>query len=98
MHLSRKSLLTLASVIIVVAGGLYYFFFYAPNPSDTALSPTAPASAAEVSFIALVGKLEPITFDLTLLSDPRFMSLVDIRTEVLPETQGRTDLFGPLGQ
>lgn len=98
MKLSRKTLLTIACVVIVVAGGFYYFFFFAVNPSDSVISTGAPASAAEVSFISLVGKLEPITFDTSMLADPRFTSLVDIRTNVVSEPQGRTDPFAPLGR
>lgn len=98
MKLSRKNLLTIASVVIVVGGGFYYFFFFAADPSDTIISTGAPASAAEVSFITLVGKLGPVTFDTRLLEDSRFSSLVDIRTDVVPEPQGRTDPFAPLGR
>ena len=98
MHLSRKNLLTLLCAAIVLIGGFYYFFVFADRGEDTILSEGAPASAAEVSFITLVGQLGPITFDTRLLSDARFMSLVDIRTAVLPEPQGKKDPFGPFGR
>ncbi|HEY0011183.1 MAG TPA: hypothetical protein VGB97_04760 [Candidatus Paceibacterota bacterium] len=98
MHFSRKNILTFLAAAIVLAGGFYYFFFIAAPSEDTVLSDGAPASEAEVSFIALVGKLDPIEFDTRILSDPRFMTLVDIRTEVVAEPVGRTDPFGPLGR
>lgn len=98
MHFSRKNLLTFGCALIVLLGGFYYFFFMAEDSSEAILEADAPASEAEVSFIALVSQLGPIEFDTRLLSDPRFLSLVDIRTEVVPEPQGRTDPFGPLGR
>ena len=98
MHLSRKNLLTIACAAIVLAGGFYYFFFVASSSDDTVLSADAPASAAEVSFISLVSQLGSIEFDTRILEDARFKALVDIRTEVVPEPQGRTDPFGPLGR
>lgn len=97
MNLSRKNLLTIACAVIVLLGGFYYFFFVASS-NEAILSAGAPATEAEISFITLVGKLDPVAFDTRILSDARFMSLVDIRTEVIPEPQGRTDLFGPLGR
>jgi hypothetical protein len=82
----------------VLLGGVYYFFFFAESTDETVLSEGAPASAAEVSFITLVSQLGPIEFDTDILDEPSFQSLVDIRTDVVPEPKGRTDLFGPLGR
>lgn len=98
MKLSRKNLLTIGCAAIVLLAGFYYFFFIASSSDETVLSTGAPASEAEVSFIALVGKLDPIEFDTRIMEDPRFNSLTDIRIEVIPEPQGRTDPFGPLGR
>lgn len=98
MHLSRKNLLTFGCALIVLLGGFYYFFFVAASSDDTVISAGAPASAAETSFITLVSQLEPIAFDARILNDPSFQSLVDIRTEVVPEPKGRTDPFGPFGR
>ena len=98
MNVSRKNLLTIACAAIVLLGGFYYFFFVTSSSDDTILSAGAPATEAEISFITLVGKLDPVAFDTRILDDARFKGLVDIRTEVIPEPQGRTDLFGPLGR
>lgn len=98
MHLSRKNLLTILCAGIVLIGGAYYFFFFTDSGEDTVLSAGAPASEAEVSFIALVGKLGPISFDTRILDDARFASLVDIRTTIIDEPKGRTDPFGPFGR
>lgn len=97
MNTSRKNLITIAAAALVVLGGGYYFFFMADDSSETVIPGGAPASAAEISFIELAGKLDSIAFDTTILSSPHFLALVDIRTAVLPEPTGRTDPFGALG-
>jgi hypothetical protein len=96
MNFSRKNLLTFAAAGIVIIGGFYYFFFMTDRGGETVLPGGAPASQAEISFIALVSKLDPIAFDIGILSNPRFTGLVDMRTAVIPEPQGRSDPFGPL--
>lgn len=98
MHINRKNLLTIICAAVVLLGGFYYFFFVAKSSDETVLTSDAPASEAEVSFITLVSQLDPIEFDTRILDDQRFQALVDIRTEVVPEPQGRTDPFGPLGR
>ena len=98
MHINRKTLLTIICAAVVLLGGFYYFFFVAESSDETVLTADAPASEAEISFITLVSQLDPIEFDTRILDDPRFQALVDIRTEVVPEPQGRTDPFGPLGR
>lgn len=98
MHINRKNLLTITCAAVVLLGGFYYFFFIAKDSDESVLSADAPASEAELSFITLVSQLDPIEFDARILDDPRFKALVDIRTEVVPEPQGRTDPFGPLGR
>jgi hypothetical protein len=98
MHLNRKNILTIGCALIVLLGGFYYFFFLADSTDETVLTEGAPASAAEVSFITLVSQLGPIEFNTQILEEPSFQSLVDIRTDVVPEPKGRTDLFGPLGR
>jgi hypothetical protein len=98
MKTSRKNILTIVAAALVIGGGFYYFFFMTDSSADTVIPGGAPASQAEISFITLVSQLGPITFDTSILSSPNFTSLVDIRTAVVAEPQGRTDPFGPLGR
>ncbi len=95
MHLSRNTILILCAAIVLIGAG-YYFFFFNNGTGQTVSSDTAIASDAELSFIALVSKLDPITFNTAILSDPRFTSRTDIRTTVVPETTGRKDPFAPI--
>ena len=97
MSMNRKNILTIAAALVVLLGGFYYFFFFADS-DETVLTSDAPASAAEVSFIALVSQLDPIEFDIDVLSEPAFTRLVDIHTQPAEEQKGRTDPFGPFGR
>ena len=98
MKLSKNSIILVICVIIVLGGGLYYFFFFNSSSGAALQATPTEASDAELSFIALVSKLDPITFDTTLLSDPRFLSRTDIRTIIVPEATGRKDPFAPIGK
>lgn len=94
-----RSTLIFTVCLVIVAGGLGYYFFFFNSNTDAALSSgPVTASDAELSFISLVGKLEPITFDTSILSDPRFTGRQDIRTAIVPEATGRKDPFSSIGQ
>lgn len=94
-----KNTIILAICLIIVVAGLGWYFFFFTNNSDAALS-SGPGTAndAELSFITLVSKIDPIVFDTTILADPRFTSRQDIKTTVVPEASGRRDPFAPLGR
>ncbi|MES2225681.1 MAG: hypothetical protein V4480_02630 [Patescibacteria group bacterium] len=96
MNLSRNTIVLIICLVIVLGGAFYYFFFYNSGTEPALTSDNTPASDAELSFIALVSKLDPIVFDTSLLADPRFTTRQDIRTTVVPETKGRTDPFAPI--
>jgi hypothetical protein len=96
--MTRNSIILLVSIIVVAGGLLYYFFFFNTSTDSALLTDTTMASDAELSFITLVGKLDSITFDTSLLSDPRFTARQDIRTAVVPEQTGRKDPFAPIGK
>ncbi len=82
-----------ATVLVVAAGYLLFL-----KPSDPAVSETEPTSPEEIAFVNLASQLEPLSFDTSIFSDPRFTSLIDIHTVILPETSGRRDPFAPLGK
>ena len=81
---------------LVVAGGLYWYFFSGRGGEGGALTAGSPTSQAQAQFEILIGQLGPITFDLTILSDPRFLGLTDLSTPVEPEVIGRKDPFAPI--
>ena len=95
-----RSTLVFVLCLVIVAGGLGYYFFFFNSNTNAAVSAVngGAASDAELSFITLVSKLDPIVFDTTVLSDPRFMARQDIRTAIVPEAAGRKDPFAPIGR
>jgi hypothetical protein len=96
--MSNTTKIVLGIVVVVALAFGAYLVFFAGNSDESAISAqTAPASAAEISFLNLASQTESVTFDTTILSDPRFMALVDIHTAIVPEPQGRTDPFATLG-
>jgi flagellar basal body-associated protein FliL len=96
--MSRNSIILTVCLVIVAAGLGYYFLFFNSSSEASITVEAGAASDAELNFISLVGKLDPIVFDTTLLSDPRFLSRQNIRTAIIPETAGRKDPFAPLGR
>ncbi len=98
MSKQTQIIFAIGLVIVVLIGG--YFLFFNNNNQSTAVSATAaPSSADEATFIALTQELQPISFDpsvTAILTDPRFTSLIDIHTPILPEATGRTDPFAPI--
>jgi hypothetical protein len=93
--LENKNLMFGLGAAILIVVGYLLFFNKSSTPDITTGSPT---SADELLFINLAGELDPIVFNSTVLTDPRFVSLVDIRTAIIPENLGRTDPFAPLGK
>lgn len=87
--------IVIVGVLLVVGAG--YFLFVRPA-TTTAVSATEPVSPAEATFVNLANQLQPLDFDTSILTDPRFEALVDIHTAILPEAAGRHDPFAPLGR
>lgn len=87
---------TLGAVgVLVILGVLYWYFFGGSSTPPPPVSETLPASDAAQEFLDLAGELATVSFDPTIFSDPRFSSLVDISTAVIPEAEGRPDPFAP---
>jgi hypothetical protein len=96
--MSKNTIITSVCLAVVVAGLGYYFFFFNNSDGPAISASSGSASDAELSFITLVSKIDPIVFDTSLLSDPRFVSRQDIKTSIIPETSGRRDPFAPIGR
>lgn len=88
------------NTIIAIAVGIGLllaaaYFLFVRTPSDAVVTETQPTSPAELTFVNLASQLEPLGFDRTILTDPRFTALIDIHTAVIPEQAGRRDPFAP---
>ncbi|MDP2593877.1 MAG: hypothetical protein Q8P36_00850 [bacterium] len=96
--MKKPNLNTLFLIIatIILLGGLYWYFFSGDGTEPPLSMGVAGSTGVQAQFETLIGQLEPIAFDLTVLSDPRFNALVDLSTPVTPELSGRTDPFAPV--
>jgi hypothetical protein len=97
MHLS-KTTGVLIIVGLLVLGAAAYLMFGAGNNEPGVSANPPPATEAEQTFLSLTSQIDPVELDTSVLSDPRFLMLVDIRTAILPEPAGRLDPFAPLGR
>lgn len=91
---SNTTLLVIATLI--VAAGAYWYFFMGTGNEPPLTTTTVTNSQAQTQFETLVGKLQPISFNTAIFSDPRFMVLVDLATPITPESSGRLDPFAAL--
>lgn len=99
MSASRNLLIILVTIILFVLAGAYLLFGISDTPTvdgNTLAEESGSASTAERQFLALIASLEPTHLDLSLLSHPRFMSLVDIHQSIIMEDAGRANPFAPL--
>lgn len=96
MALSKKKTVMIAAAVVVL-GIIVYMVWLQPKPEENiSIVGTGPTGQAQATFLTLAAQLQPIAFDATVLADPRFMALVDIKTVIVPEATGRTDPFAPL--
>lgn len=89
--------LPLIAGVVVVLGAIVYMVWLRPVPlANVTVSGTGPMGEAYTTFLALSEQLEPGGFNAAILEDPRFLSLVDIKTAIVPEQSGRIDPFAAL--
>ncbi len=93
--LKKKSILIALAVVVLGAVAYFVWMRGGDDASITTMS-DGPASAAQATFLTLASRLNSVEFDTNVLTDPRFTSLIDIKTAILPEAAGRKDPFAPL--
>ena len=97
--MTQKTIIATVIVILGILVPAYFLISSTPaTSSDAVVTASVPTSDAEAQFVNLSAQLVPLTFDTTILTDPRFTSLVDLHTVVLPEATGRRDPFAPFGK
>ncbi len=80
----------------LIAGGGAYWYYQMANEAEPTLTEDTSQNVAQIQFQTLVTELEPISFDTSVFSDPRFIALRDITTSIAPEQPGRADPFAPV--
>lgn len=89
--MKSNTIILIVSVIIVAAGIFWYYSTKTGN--EPPLSVLSAENQAQTRFQTLFGELQPISFDTGIFSDTRFASLVNLATQISPETAGRIDPF-----
>jgi len=92
-------------VVIIALAFFVYVHFFTGNSTDTSnlSSDSQTASSSETTtpeeqqFLALLLKIQHITIDQKIFSDPVFLSLQDDGLPILDQPQGRTNPFAPIG-
>lgn len=97
MKLSKTNKMLIALGVLVVATGVYFLLTGGSNDDDIVMVEEGMATGqAQSVFVDLAAQLDPVAFDTSVLSDPRFLGLQDIHTAIVPEIAGRVDPFASL--
>ncbi len=79
---------------LVLAAGAYWYF--SSGTDDQApLTISTSEDHGQTEFKMLINEL-PSAFNTKIFSDPRFSALVDLTTQITPESPGRIDPFAPI--
>lgn len=95
LHISRTLIIFIVLGVILLAA-IGYTLMQSDGETDVISVDGIATSESEANFVTLASELASIEFDTHVLSDPRFIGLVNIHTAITPEPQGRPDPFGPL--
>ncbi len=87
----------LGSVVAAVAGWYLFLRTPAPTPLLATNNLLEANSEAERGVVETLLQLRAITLSGTILSDPAFLSLRDIGTQIVPEPVGRANPFVSIG-
>jgi len=94
--MSKSSLILIIAAIVLFAAAGYLLF--GRTDLNSVLSENTEATQAEITFLGLAARIDPISFDASITKDPRFMVLQDIGIAIVDESAGRVDPFAPLGR
>ncbi|MFZ2501004.1 MAG: hypothetical protein WAW90_03440 [Minisyncoccia bacterium] len=83
---------TAFSIIALIIAAGAYFLLFPGSGNQPSLTTSASENLAQTKFQSLINNL-PLSFDTTILTDPKFVSLVDLSVPVSPEPSGRLDPF-----
>jgi hypothetical protein len=82
--------------IAVLVAGIAYWYFFTGGPSATpSITSTLTPTQTQTQLQSLMSAL-PASFETSIFDDKRFGALIDISTQVTPESAGRPDPFAGL--
>lgn len=83
-------------LIVAASGTALYYMTRTPSADSTITQAGTPTTHTEAMLLGFSSELESVAFDATIFSDPRFVVLQDISTNIVDESAGRRDPFAPL--
>lgn len=86
----------IVGAIALLGAAGYWYLSSSSGTQQPIVSVGDTGSAAQSHFQALVSELNPISFDTSIFSDPRFGVLVNLETPISPEPKGRLDPFAAI--
>lgn len=99
--MDKKNLTIIAGVIVVLGVAVFMFMRgSAPEGTLTQTGSGVPTSnspqAVTVEFVALLSRINNVSFNLALFDNPTFAGLSSISQPIAPLPLGREDPFAPL--
>lgn len=91
--MKSNSTLIVTIVLVLVAGA--YWYISSGTDTEAPLIISTSENPQQTEFKMLINKL-PSSFNTAIFSDPRFNALVDLTTQIAPESPGRLDPFAPI--
>jgi len=89
----KSNTIILIIIGILLAGGIYWYFFTGTGNQAPLTAALPTQNVAQTQFQDLVSKLQPISFNTAIFSNPKFMALTNLTTPIAPEPIGRPDPF-----
>lgn len=96
--MKSNSTIFLVITALVLAGGAYWYFS-SQTGNEPPLTADVKENQPQTQFKTLVSELNAISLgsDATsIFSNPNFVALTDLTTQVTPEESGRQDPFAPI--
>lgn len=93
--MTSNQTISLVVLAFILAAGAYWYIS-GQTDNQPPLTTTVVENEMQMQFKTLVNELKTISFDTNIFSDPNFMALTDLATQVTPEPSGRLDPFAPL--
>lgn len=82
-------------IALILAGGGYWYYS-SQTGNQLPLTASMGEGEAQTQFKTLVSELKNISFETSIFSNPNFLALTNLATQVTPEPSGRLDPFAPL--
>ena len=90
-----KSSTTIITITALIVAALAYWYFFTGTGNQSPLTASTSENPAQTQFRTLISEL-PTSFNTNIFSDARFNALVDLTTQISPESTGRLDPFAPV--